>query len=983
MPDIYETLTEIAARRLADPLAPVTVVAPSHASALQLRRRLASHGPFAAVRFEPLVRIAELIGAGELAAAGKRPLARPIGDYAAEQAARESRGVLAEVGPLPGYGRVLRGIFRRLRRAGIRSSADVAITERPGHLAEILRLYDIFREHTKSFYDPEDLLDAAAEVVRSGKAGVLPDLGSVYVAPPGPQAAAGSALIEALKERTPVVVCDEAEATGEETFVVAPDPASEAQAVVRMAIEALETGTPLHEIAVFHGAGDGYGRLLREAFEAADVPSVPLPGIPVSETRAGRGVLMLARLPETDYSRTATIDFLSVAPLKEFLPGKDGNVREMTTLWDKISREAGITHGVDAWWGRLGAFARDKRAEAERLDKAEYEMRVDILRKEAERADRLSSVAEALIARLEPLREPQPAAQFIAAFKAIVNEYLAPSRGLEEALEEIEQLGTVGAVGGEFTLGTFAEALAANLEARVAAPKPRMGSGVAIADYRQAGGMRFERVLLCGAFEGAFPAGPGPDAILEDRVWQQLKEAHPYIEDATARIERAREAASRAVAAGSRVTWSAPAYEPGGTREYYPSPLMAEAYSRVTGVPATASELRRSAATNGVLQRPPSPLAVALQGPALHTGELWVREAVNLAQARASVPASHRRSRAVEALRARRGGGFTEWDGNLSSFGEPEWFELQKAVSPTSLEHYASCGYRYFLRTLLRLQVVEEPDERQMMDAAERGSLVHRALERFFIERKEQGRPAPRERWGPGDELRLRAIADEELEDARQRGLTGLDVFAGHEARTIKADLARFLEEDTQFRLQTGAVPAEFEKPVPVTEVAGVKLRGFVDRIDRTPDGRYAWVIDYKTGSARDVKDMEKDPLVGGTKLQLPVYLSAAEAEEATALYWFISQKGGFQKAPYTSDAEKETRFRATLEAIVRGIGAGSFPAVPHEEDEYWGGFENCGFCDFDRICSRRRDLEFQAKAEDAGVAPWRNVARAAVGEAD
>jgi len=35
------------------------------------------------VRFEPLSRLAELAGAGALAAEGRRPLARPIGDYAA------------------------------------------------------------------------------------------------------------------------------------------------------------------------------------------------------------------------------------------------------------------------------------------------------------------------------------------------------------------------------------------------------------------------------------------------------------------------------------------------------------------------------------------------------------------------------------------------------------------------------------------------------------------------------------------------------------------------------------------------------------------------------------------------------------------------------------------------------------------------------------------------------------------------------------
>jgi len=125
MPDVFSALKLLAAERRLDPLAPVTVIVPSHAAGLQLRRRLAALAPFAGVRFETLPRIAELLAAGHLAEAGRAPLARPIGDYLAEVIARGSRGALAQVGDLPGYARALRRIFRRLRRGGVRNSSDV------------------------------------------------------------------------------------------------------------------------------------------------------------------------------------------------------------------------------------------------------------------------------------------------------------------------------------------------------------------------------------------------------------------------------------------------------------------------------------------------------------------------------------------------------------------------------------------------------------------------------------------------------------------------------------------------------------------------------------------------------------------------------------------------------------------------------------------------------------------------------------------
>ena len=63
MADIDTFLHSIARERRSDPLAPVTVIVPSHTAGLQLRRKLAERGAFAGVRFETLPRLAELLGA--------------------------------------------------------------------------------------------------------------------------------------------------------------------------------------------------------------------------------------------------------------------------------------------------------------------------------------------------------------------------------------------------------------------------------------------------------------------------------------------------------------------------------------------------------------------------------------------------------------------------------------------------------------------------------------------------------------------------------------------------------------------------------------------------------------------------------------------------------------------------------------------------------------------------------------------------------
>ena len=184
MADIDAVFHSIASERRSDPLAPVTVIVPSHTAGLQLRRKLAERGAFAGVRFETLPRLAELLGAGHLAAEGRTPLARPISDYRAAEVAQESRGALASVGALAGYARVLRQLFRRLRRGGIRSAQDVTEGERTGHFGEIFRLYGRFRQETSAFDADEDLLETAAQGVRR-----RPDqpaaLGARHLCPPG------------------------------------------------------------------------------------------------------------------------------------------------------------------------------------------------------------------------------------------------------------------------------------------------------------------------------------------------------------------------------------------------------------------------------------------------------------------------------------------------------------------------------------------------------------------------------------------------------------------------------------------------------------------------------------------------------------------------------------------------------------------------------------------------------------------------------
>jgi len=245
--------------------------------------------------------------------------------------------------------------------------------------------------------------------------------------------------------------------------------------------------------------------------------------------------------------------------------------------------------------------------------------------------------------------------------------------------------------------------------------------------------------------------------------------------------------------------------------------------------------------------------------------------------------------------------------------------------------------------------------------------------------------PGPGSPWEEAHKQLLMDFAVEEFSKAESMGITGRQLFWEVARREVLDDLSVFLEEDNKLRAELGTRPVAIEysfgfdrseasPPVVLVTGSGQKVgfRGMIDRLDADSSGSKLLVIDYKTGSSYPFKDMKKDPLGAGKHLQLPVYAMAARDHfsskgEVRAAYWFISARGGFDLMPVML-ADVEVKLKDIVETIVCGIGAGLFPANPGAAAEQ---YNNCTYCDYQRVCPAGIDIAWERKSADPLLAGY------------
>ena len=1022
----------IRALQAGDPVRPVTVAVPSNYAGLALRRGLArpdggDRGGLLNVRFLVLARVIELLGAPLLAAAGQRPLTSVLRGELIRAALQRSPGVFETVAEHPATEQRLEETFRELAET---TEEERGTLSRTGEQAsDVVRLFEAVQtEIAGRYYDDAALALAATEAARSQHP-ALRDVGALIVYAPRPLARAEHAFIEALAEVEDVTVLLTASgdlladgptaeqwsahlddawpaveppiATG---VVSAPDADEEVRQVLRMTIEQLEAGMPLHRIALLSRHASPYAALAAGQLEAAGIPWNGANPRRLAQMVPGRMLLGLLDLPESGFARSAISAWLSAAPVLHREHGQTVPAHR----WDAIARSAGIVRGREEWTARLDRHAAQLRRELAGLEESDDP--ADWRRLRLDRDIEESGALHAFMDELFHLLDRDAGgdwASYSAWAQHLLERYLGTEASLAARLPEdveasseldayraisaaLESLTGLAEVRPTVDLATFRRVLGRELD-RAAQRIGRFGEGVFVGRLSDAASTDFDHVFVLGMNEGAVPTKGSDDPLIPESMWDEIA-GHDRRTIRSRRMRyrsEERRAYLAALTSAPARTLLAPRADLRGQQGRLRSRWMLESASRLAGRRLTNDDMEH-------VDEPWHTLVPSFDG-ALRgqrvAASLLERDLRSLRAWRETGRALDDHPLALntpilrhgwEAQSARRSGRFTRWDGHVDALSEAILpGVVNREQSPTSLERWARCPRQYFFATVLRVAERDNPDHLLSISPADRGTLIHEVLERFINERRPE---TPEMVWSADDRSRLMAIALEECGRAEQAGITGEPLLWRLDRARILRDIEAFPDVDEAYRAAAGVVPVATELviggDVPVTVDLGggriVRLRGRIDRVDRSPDGERSVVIDYKSGSPFGYRQLDEDPVQAGRLLQLPVYALGARAhygEDSGVVdsrYWFTRQdiEDRDRFAGYLVDDRVEARFREALGAIVDGVADGIFIGVPGESRQ-GGAYEHCQWCPYDAACSGDRAREFERKVADPALGPF------------
>ncbi|MEM7248025.1 MAG: PD-(D/E)XK nuclease family protein, partial [Acidobacteriota bacterium] len=810
----------------------------------------------------------------------------------------------------------------------------------------------------------------------------------------------------------------------------APGEARECVEIARRIHVLAEGGTRFDQVAVLLRSPEQHRAHLEEAFARADIP-VHFSRGALRPDPTGRALLALLTCASEGLSARAFAEYLSlgqvpdldegapppawpedrnwVAPDEELVSasavaeavtdaadeelaaGHEGAVQEAPEeeaavagnlraprRWERFIVDAAVIGGLDRWQRRLDGLKASLQKSLDAEEEPDSPV-ADRLRSDLASLQVLADFALPLLAELERLPTQGRWALWLQRLRDLATRSLRRPERVLSVLSELAPMADVGPVGLEEVRLVLEQRLLQVTEPE----KSRRAGRVFVAPVDAARGLSFDVVFLPGLAEKLFPKKIVEEPILLDSLREQLDDRLPRRED--------RQAAERLLlhvgvgAARRSVVLSYPRLDLDQGRPRVPSFYALEALRAAEGRLPSFDELARRA--EQVVEARVGWPAPRQASQAIDEAEhdlvlleslLGASKEDASGRARVLLEANPHLGRALRARARRWHRAWTVADGLVKpSDAAVEAMKghalSERSYSPTALQSYSSCPYRFFLYAVLRLRPREVPEVIEEMDPLQKGSFVHEVQFRFLTQLQEDGGlpflPAREEEDAALLDRCLREVADEfhwELAPAIEKvwsdAIADIELDLREWLRRLRADASGYVP--WRFELSFGltgqrdaADAHSVDEDVPLDN--GLRLRGSIDLVERnTEDGRLR-VTDYKTGKVWVGSDTV---VAGGGTLQPVLYALAVEKLEPEATVesgrlWYCTEAGGFAERMVKLDEEARSAADEVAKTIDDALREPFLPASPDAGA--------CRFCDYQVVCGPYEELRSSFKRQE------------------
>lgn len=723
--------------------------------------------------------------------------------------------------------------------------------------------------------------------------------------------------------------------------------------IARRIDAAVGRGVPFDEIAILLRSPERHQPLVIEALRRAGIPAYCTRGSRRPDV-AGRSFLALLYCAEDGLSASRFAEYLSLGQMPE------DEEPPTPALWERLLVDAAVIGGVARWEARLGGLREEfhRRYREEQGDEARSALERKIVA-----LDNLERLALPIIRKLAILPRSAVWRDWIAALAELAESTLREPESVVELLEELEPMSEIGPVG----LGEVLLVLGPRLNSLRSAPTESRYGKVWVGGIEETRGLAFRHVFVPGVNEGLFPRPPAEDPLLlkaqRDALGIELRS-----EDT--------ELLGIAVACASeRLSISFSRLDLLTGRERVPSYYAFELHRAAGGREMDVREFEeRARSLTGTRIGWPAPLDAA---DAIDDAEFDLATLAPLTngsgQYLKKLP-----GRAVDSLRARWARWHKPWKAADGLFVEEIGSEAlasyrlsARAWSPSALQQYARCPYRFALRGIHGLRPAERPVGVQRLDPATRGEIYHTV--QFELMRELADRPIPYVRGSAqylaGALERLDEVLVRVADRAEAELAPAIPQIWRSEVQAIRADLRGWLQQkssmepdwtpefsELSFGLNDPAGRDPRSRKDPVEVCGGYQLQGSIDLVERHSSG-IVRVVDHKTGK---IPDPRPEMVGGGEMLQPALYAMAAEQ--------MLGEPVSFGRLYYSTIAQNYsavdvqlndwTRNRAerVLQLIDDAIGTGFLPAAPRKD--------GCKRCEYLPVCGPYEEERVREKSQ-------------------